>query len=112
MTVFVAGGSGAIGLPLVRALVARGHRVVATTRSSEKQAVLRQLGAMPMVVDALDAGAVELAVRAAQPAHVIHQLTALPKAGPRRASELEATNRLREEGTRNLLRAALAARAQ
>jgi nucleoside-diphosphate-sugar epimerase len=42
---------------------------------------------------------------------VIHQLTALPKAGPKRASELEATNRLRDEGTRNLLRAAIAARA-
>jgi nucleoside-diphosphate-sugar epimerase len=42
---------------------------------------------------------------------VIHQLTALPKAGIKRASELEPTNRLRDEGTRNLLNAAIAARA-
>jgi 2-alkyl-3-oxoalkanoate reductase len=112
MTVFVAGGSGTIGVPLVRALVATGYRVFATTRSEEKQAVIRGLGAMPVVVDALDAAALERAVRAAAPTHVIHQLTALPKAGPRCASDLAPTNRLRDEGTRNLLRAALAAGAR
>jgi len=112
MTVFVAGGSGTIGVPLVRALVAAGYRVFATTRSEEKQAVIRGLGAMPVVVDALDAAALERAVRAAAPTHVIHQLTALPKAGPRRASDLEPTSRLRDEGTRNLLRAAVAAGAR
>jgi len=112
MTVFVAGGSGTIGVPLVRALVAAGYRVFATTRAEEKQAVIRGLGAMPVVVDALDAAALERAVRAAAPTHVIHQLTALPKAGPRRASDLEPTSRLRDEGTRNLLRAAVAAGAR
>jgi nucleoside-diphosphate-sugar epimerase len=112
MNVFVAGGSGTIGVPLVRALIAAGHRVHATTRSAGKQAKLRGLGATPVVVDALDAAALEQAVRQAQPTHVIHQLTALPPMGPRRARDLEPTNRLRDEGTRNLLRAAIAARAQ
>ena len=112
MTVLVAGGSGTIGVPLVRALVGAGHRVFATTRSPEKQALLRGLGATPVVVDALDPEALARAVAAAEPSHVIHQLTALPKAGPRRASDLEATNRLRDEGTRNLLRAAVAAGAR
>jgi len=112
MNVFVAGGTGAIGAPLVRALVARHHRVFATTRSGGKETMIRALGATPVVVDALDAAALEKAVRDAAPTHVIHQLTALPKSGPRRASDLEPTNRLREDGTRNLLRAAIAARAQ
>ncbi len=112
MTVLVAGGSGTIGVPLVRALVGAGHRVFATTRSPEKQALLRGLGATPVVVDALDPEALARAVAAAAPSHVIHQLTALPKAGPRRARDLEATNRLRDEGTRNLLRAAVAAGAR
>jgi nucleoside-diphosphate-sugar epimerase len=112
MTVFLAGGSGAIGVPLVRALVAARHRVVATTRSPEKQALLRELGATPVVVDALDADALERAVRTASPTHVIHQLTALPKAGPRRASDLIPTNRLRDQGTRNLLRASIVAGAK
>jgi nucleoside-diphosphate-sugar epimerase len=112
MNVFVAGGTGAIGVPLVRALVACNHRVFATTRSREKASMIRALGASPVVVDALDAAALEKAVRAAAPTHVIHQLTALPKTGPRRASDLEPTNRLRNEGTRNLLEAAIAGRAR
>jgi 2-alkyl-3-oxoalkanoate reductase len=109
MKVFVAGGSGAIGVPLVRALVARNHRVFATTRSRGKQPMIRGLGATPVVVDALDAAALEKAVRDTAPTHVVHELTALPKTGPRRASDLEDTNRLRDEGTRNLLAAAVAA---
>jgi nucleoside-diphosphate-sugar epimerase len=112
MNVFVAGGTGTIGVPLVRALVARKHRVFATTRSRDKESIIRALGATPVAVDALDAAALEKAVREAAPTHVIHQLTALPKTGPRRASDLEPTNRLRDEGTRNLLKAAIAARAQ
>jgi len=112
MKVFVAGGTGAIGAPLVRALVTRGHRVWATTRSRDKQSMIGTLGATPVVVDALDALALEKAVREAAPTHVIHELTALPKTGPRKASDLDATNRLRDEGMRNLLNASLAAGAQ
>ena len=112
MRIFVAGGSGTIGVPLVRALVAHNHLVFATTRSSDKLSLIRGLGATPVVVDALDPAALERAVREAAPTHVVHELTALPKAGPRSAQELEPTNRLRDEGTRNLLRAAIAAGAQ
>ena len=112
MRVFVAGGTGTIGVPLVRALVARNHLVFATTRSSDKQSLIRGLGASPVVLDALDAAALDKAVREAAPTHVVHELTALPKAGPRSAQELEPTNTLRDEGTRNLLRAAIAAGAQ
>jgi len=109
MTVFVAGGSGTIGIPLVRALVAAGHQVTALTRWSSKQGDLRALGASVAVVDALNRDALAAAVQAAHPTHVIHQLTALPKDGPRRSSDLEATNRLRIDGTRNLLEAAIQA---
>jgi nucleoside-diphosphate-sugar epimerase len=109
MRVFVAGGSGTIGLPLVRALVAAGHQVTAQTRSPGKQTELRALGASVAVADALDRAALMAAVAAARPTHVIHQLTALPKDGVRRAKDLEATNRLRIEGTQHLLDAAIAA---
>ena len=47
MKIFIAGGSGAIGIPLVRALVAAGHQVTALTRSKNKQTELRALGAIP-----------------------------------------------------------------
>ena len=112
MNIFVAGGSGAIGIPLVRSLVAGGHQVTALTRSADKQAELRALGATPAVADALDRDALIAVVKAARPTHVIHQLTALPKDGVRRPADLEATNRLRIDGTRNLLEAAVNAGAR
>jgi nucleoside-diphosphate-sugar epimerase len=112
MNIFIAGGSGTIGIPLVRTLVAGGHQVTALTRSAGKQGELRALGATPAVADALDRERLIAAVAAAHPTHVIHQLTALPKDGPRRSSDVEATNRLRIEGTRNLLDAAVGAGAR
>jgi nucleoside-diphosphate-sugar epimerase len=112
MNVFVAGGSGTIGIPLVRARVAAGHQVTALTRSTSKQDGLHALGASVAVADALNREALIAAVEAARPTHIIHQLTALPKGGPRRSSDLDATNRLRIDGTRNLLEAAIQAGAR
>ena len=109
MRVFIAGGSGTIGIPLVRALAEDGHQVTALTRSRGKQDQLRALGADVAVADALDRDALVAAVVAARPTHVIHQLTALPPEGPRRPADVEATNRLRVEGTRHLLESAVAA---
>ena len=107
MRIFVAGGSGTIGIPLVRALTASGHSVTALTRSSDKQSELRSLGATPAFADALDRTALIAAVEAARPTHVIHELTALPKQGPLGPRDLNATNLLRIDGTRNLLEAAI-----
>jgi len=113
MKVFVAGGSGTIGVPLVRALVAAGHEVAALTRSPGKQAELSALGARPVLADALDREALVAAVKSVRPTHVIHQLTALPKEGMVRSTkDLEPTNRLRTDGTRNLLEAAIQAGAR
>lgn len=112
MNVFVAGGTGAIGIPLVRALVAAGHSVTALTRHQSKAPQLRALGATPAVADALDRNGLRAALDAAHPTHVIHQLTALPKDGPRRIRDIEPTNRLRVDGTRNLLDAAIHAGAR
>ena len=112
MKVFVAGASGTIGVPLVRALIASGHQVFAMTRSPEKQHSLRSLGATPVVADALDPVALTRAVVNARPDVVIHQLTNLPKSGVRSAKDLESTNRLRTDGTRNLINAAISANAK
>ncbi len=112
MNVFIAGGSGTIGIPLVRALRAAGHQVTALTRSAAKQHELSASGASVAVADALNREDLIEAVGRARPTHVIHQLTALPKDAPRRASDLVATNRLRIDGTRNLLQAAVASGAR
>jgi 2-alkyl-3-oxoalkanoate reductase len=109
MRVFVAGGSGAIGRPLIARLVGGGHSVVVMTRSGDKRDAIRAAGAEPAVADALDEAAVISAVREAAPEAVIHQLTALSglSGNPRRFDrEFATTNRLRTEGTDHLLHAA------
>jgi nucleoside-diphosphate-sugar epimerase len=109
--VFVAGASGAIGRPLVRQLREAGHEVVGMTRSEERAAALRAQGAEAAVADAFDAAAVRAAVAEARPDAVVNQLTDLDRPlNPRKYGEwLAGTNRLRREGTRNLVAAAEAA---
>ena len=112
MRVFVAGGSGAVGLRLVPQLRARGHQVTATATSPGKLSLLEQLGADAVLMDGLDAAAVGEAVAAARPDAIVHQMTALSAvhAGkpdlkhPDRFFAL--TVRLRSEGTDHLLAAA------
>jgi nucleoside-diphosphate-sugar epimerase len=108
MKVFVAGATGAIGRFLLPQLREAGHEVVALTRSPERASLRRGEGAEPVVGDALDRDTVIEVVRDAAPDAVVHQLTAIPAAiNPRRfASQFEQTNRLRTEGTHNLLAAA------
>ncbi|HET8656344.1 MAG TPA: NAD(P)-dependent oxidoreductase, partial [Longimicrobiaceae bacterium] len=111
MRVFVAGATGAVGKRLVPALLADGHEVVAMTRSAGKAAALRDLGAEPVVADALDGAAVSRAVERAAPDAVVHELTDLTGIGNFRRfdDEFASTNRLRTEGTDHLLAAARAA---
>src|SRR6185369_10212053 len=79
MKIFVAGGTGAIGRPLVAELLAEGHSVVALTRNLEKARGLWEQGVEPAIADVFDADAVRAVVRRARPEVVIEQLTALPK---------------------------------
>lgn len=112
MRVFIAGAAGVLGLPLARRLVEAGHRVTGLTRSASKQDLIESAGADAVIADALDREAVEAAVRASRPTHVVNLLTALPPGGARSPRDLRSTNRLREEGSRNLLAAALKAGAR
>ncbi|HEV3047940.1 MAG TPA: NAD(P)-dependent oxidoreductase [Solirubrobacteraceae bacterium] len=114
MRVFLAGATGAIGRPLVRQLLADGHEVLGMTRTPAKAAALREAGVEPVVADALDAAAVKRAVLDAQPHAVVHQLTAIPpRLDPRKiVRDFALTDRLRTEGTRNLVEAARAAGAR
>jgi nucleoside-diphosphate-sugar epimerase len=106
MKVFVAGATGAIGRPLVAQLVKNGHEVTGMTRSESKQDLLRELGAHPVVADALDPDAIARAVAEAEPDVIVHQLTAIGAFNLRRMErEFAATNRLRTEGTDHLLAA-------
>ena len=112
MKIFVAGATGALGRVLVPQLVARGHEVVGMTRSASKQDLVRSLGALPVVADALDPDLVAKAVASADPEVIVHQLTAFSEPTsvrearrPDRSSAFTMTNRLRTEATDHLLAA-------
>jgi nucleoside-diphosphate-sugar epimerase len=107
MRVFVAGATGTIGKQLVPRLVEVGHEVHGITRSESKQAMLHELGAVPVVADALDLDQVAEAVGRARPDVIIHQLTAIPEKLDLRHFDRDfaLTARLRTEGTDHLLSA-------
>jgi nucleoside-diphosphate-sugar epimerase len=96
-----------MGKQLVPRLVANGHDVAGITRSPEKRDAVRALGARPVVADALDPDQVARAVAEAEPDVIVHQLTALSGSLDFRHFDRDfaPTNRLRTEGTDNLLAA-------
>jgi 2-alkyl-3-oxoalkanoate reductase len=111
--VFVAGATGAVGRPLVPKLVAAGHEVTGMTRSESKAEDVRRAGARAVVADVFDVDALGAAMEEARPEVIVHELTALPdRIDFRKADTYAATNRVRTEGTRNLIDAARTAGAR
>jgi 2-alkyl-3-oxoalkanoate reductase len=111
MRIFLAGATGVIGRRLLPLLLAESHEVTGMTRSAARTGQLRAAGAEAVVADAFDAEQLKRAVAEARPDAVIHQLTSIPpRVDPRKMERDFATNdRLRMEGTVNLVAAAKAA---
>ncbi|MBD1867405.1 NAD(P)-dependent oxidoreductase [Cyanobacteria bacterium FACHB-471] len=111
MKVFVAGGTGAIGRPTLDQLLARGHNVVALTRTPERAQSLAAQGIEPAIADVFDPDSVKAAIAQAKPDVVIEQLTALPRTYTRESMNATAAlnTRIRSEGSANVLAAAKAA---
>jgi nucleoside-diphosphate-sugar epimerase len=107
--IFLAGASGVIGIRLTPLLIDAGHEVAAMTRSASKADALRELGSEPVVCDAYDAAALRDAVVGFAPEAVMHQLTDLPDDASQIQEFGPRNDRIRREGTRNLLDAAAAA---
>ena len=101
-----------MGTQLVPRLADAGHEVFAMSRR-ESKARASKLGAVPVIADALDRTEVDAAVREVAPDVVVHQLTAIRHVDTRHFERsFAATDRLRVEGTDNLLAAARAAGAR
>jgi nucleoside-diphosphate-sugar epimerase len=113
-TIFLAGASGAIGRRLSPLLVSGGWRVVGATRSAQKAPLLRQMEVEPVVIDVFDSARLKQLLASIRPDVVIHQLTDLPYAleASKMSDALDRNARLRDEGTRNLVAAAVAAGAR
>ena len=99
MRIFVAGGTGAIGRPLVAAMAAAGHEVTVYARSPEKVTALGLPGVVAAAGDAFDTDTLTRAVKDARPEVVVNQLTALPKTANPIAMKkaFDATGRLRTD---------------
>ena len=105
--IFVAGASGAVGRPLVRRLVEAGHDVTGMTRREAAAVEIQAAGAKASVCDVYDRDALGRAIADARPEVLVHELTALPDVFDFRDPDLYVpTNRVRTEGTRNLIAAA------
>lgn len=107
MQVLLAGATGAIGRPLIRALTANGHTVWAIVRNPDAHPLVRELGATPVTADVLDRDGLLRAVEGLRADAVVHQATALRDAKvQRRIPADDPTGLLRTVGTANLLDAA------
>lgn len=105
MKVLLAGASGAIGMPIARQLIAHDHQVLGLIRSHAGADWLAGLGARAVVADALDRDGLLRAIDGLSADAIIHELTALRKP-PLRHSGMTQTDRLRTQGSTNLLAAA------
>jgi 2-alkyl-3-oxoalkanoate reductase len=108
MRIFVAGASGAVGRKLIPRLVRERHIVTGLTHTPSKAGFVRELGAEPVVADALERDAMHAAISAARPDAIVHELTDLKGVSDLRNFEraFASSNRLRTEGTDHLLAAA------
>jgi len=106
MKIFVAGGTGVLGRASLAPLVQSGHRVLSTARGKEKAELVRRLGAEPVPCDLYDRGSVRRAMAGCDV--VIRLTTKIGSLRTLRKPEAWAeTNRLRSEGARILVDAAI-----
>jgi nucleoside-diphosphate-sugar epimerase len=112
--IFLAGAAGVIGRNLVPLLKDAGYTVFGTTRKEDKASLLKEAGATPVVLDVFDAPSLSRAVMDIRPEIVVHQLTDLPAslAPDQMEAALRRNARIRSEGTRNLVMAAIASGAR
>ncbi|GHO57846.1 NAD-dependent epimerase/dehydratase family protein [Ktedonobacter robiniae] len=108
MNIFITGATGVLGKTLVPKLVAAGHTVSAMSRTVENDDRLRRAGAHPVRVDLFDVEALKQALAGHEA--IYHLATKIPSSAAQmgRSSAWLENDRLRRDGARNLVEAALA----
>ena len=104
MRIFIAGATGLLGRRVVPLLVAKGHTVVGLSRRDENDTRLKALGAEAKRADLFDAASITKAAEGCEV--VLHLATSIPAKLKSSASEWAMNDRIRTEGTKNLLAAA------
>jgi 2-alkyl-3-oxoalkanoate reductase len=105
MKIFIAGATGVLGRRVVARLVAAGHQVSALSRSQANRDWLAAHGAEPRQADLFNAEQVRAAAAGAEA--VLHLATAIPTGDRPSAADWARNDRIRREGTANLVEAAL-----
>lgn len=109
MRIFVAGATGVLGKRLVPLLKERLHTVAGMTRSPAKIVLLEELGVEAILCDVYDLEKLRKSVTDFGPEIIIDMITDLPDKAADMAAFTGANNRIRREGTGNLISAAVAA---
>jgi len=102
--ILIVGGSGVLGRGVIPQLVSLGHRVTALVRRDDAARAAEAMGAEPVRGDIFAPDT----LRAAAESHdvVVHLATRIPRAIPGRPDDFAENDRIRSEGTRNLVAAA------
>lgn len=103
MRVFVIGATGVLGRNVIPRLLERGHAVRAVVRRPEQAETLARLGVEVFPGDILEAETLQAPLAGCDAA--LHLATAIPRS--QRPEDWLPNDRIRREGTRNLLAAAL-----
>ncbi len=107
-TVFVTGGTGVLGRATIPQLLAAGYSVRALSRSEANDAAIRALGAESVRGDLFDKRSLRVAMTGVD--GVLHLATRIPPSSEMRSrSAWNDNDRIRAEGTKNLVDAALEA---
>lgn len=99
--IFVVGATGLIGTKLTKRLLEEGYDVAGLTRSQQGKAKLEDQGVTGFIGDVFKADTVEAAVASYKPDVIINEITDLKQA------DMSAKARVRKEGTKNIVSAAL-----
>jgi 2-alkyl-3-oxoalkanoate reductase len=102
MQIGVVGATGVLGRQVIPRLQERGHTVRAVVRQTAQAEMLRRLGVEAFLGDILDGDSLRAPMAGCDA--VLHLATAIPRRGEPR--DFTRTDRIRREGTRNLLDAA------
>lgn len=102
MKTLIVGATGILGRNVIPRLLERGHEVRALVRGQEQAQFLRQMGVETVIGDIFDRASLDAASRRCDA--VLHLATAIPKDGNQ---DWSLNDRVRREGTRNLLDAIL-----
>jgi nucleoside-diphosphate-sugar epimerase len=108
MKIFLTGATGVIGSRAIPLLLARHHEVTAAARSEQQRLSLEEMGAKALAVDLFDAKALRKAVAGHDA--VVNLATHMPRMGLGALfpGAWRQNDRIRREGVRNLVSAAIA----